>query len=322
MNRARKHAYSILRWLFFLISLAYLARFAYTSFDFGALAQGFTLFSGIRLSLAALLFAATAMFSVLGWRVLLKSLGYARPFVPVAHAFCVTQIAKYLPGNVGHHVGRVAIAQSQLGIPTGTSLISILQESALACLGAFLISAIGVLASPSGSFPSLRQDVWAGSGISFATALSAILLVGVLALAIVNHFRHRPPFQEQRLLRWLAGAAPAWSTVRSALPPYVAIYVVNGFALWLIAGSLMDVSAADFLILAGAYSLSWAAGFLLPGAPGGLGVREAALAMLLSGSYAPDSVFLLSILSRVATVLADLVIFLFGLAWSGRTWTR
>lgn len=318
MSRGRHITYALLRWLFFLASLAYLTHFAYVSFDFRELANGFTAALGIRLSAAALLFATTALLSVVGWRVLLTYLGYARPLAPVAHAFCITQIAKYLPGNVGHHVGRVAIAHTRMSIPTGVSLVSILQESALACLGAFLVSTICLLLLPPGTLSSMEREVWPGSRISFSAVLLAVQCCGVVALAVVNHLKYRRRLLNYRVFRWLSGVAPAWSALRSALPAYAAIYVVNGFALWLIAGSMMDVSAMDLLVLTGAYAISWAIGFLLPGAPGGLGVREAALALLLSGSYTPDIVFSLSVLSRIATVLADLAIFVYGLAASRR----
>jgi uncharacterized membrane protein YbhN (UPF0104 family) len=304
--------------LFFVLSLVYLVRFAYTSFDVRQLCDWLTLNTAWRLALAALLFAATSIFSVLGWHVLLRRLSQPRALGHVAAAFCVTQIAKYLPGNVGHHVGRVAIARSQMLIPATVSLQSILQESALALLAALLVSAGSIMALPEGSFPALQHDVMPGWQLSLLNSLYVILFVGISSLALVNGGRSRWGRGRSRVLNWLFGAAPSWRAVGQALPAYLAIYVVNGFALAIIAGALMPVDSGDVLVLAGAYSLSWAVGFMLPGAPGGLGVREAALALLLTGSYAPDQIIALSILSRVASVAADMLIFAFGLAMSRR----
>lgn len=318
MSHARHLIYSVLRWLFFLLSLAYLARFAYVSFDAAQLSTWLSAQMVACLLLAALLFATTALFSVAGWHVLLRRLGYPQALGHTAAAFCVTQIAKYLPGNVGHHVGRVAIARSQLQVPAGVSLQSILQESALVLLAALLVSAANVATLPAGSFPALQRSLLPGSTLNLLDGLYVILLAGVLSLALVNAIKRRWGEGRPRLLAWLFGAAPSWRAVAQTLPAYLCIYVVNGFALWLIAGALMPVEARDILILTGAYSLSWAVGFLLPGAPGGLGVREAALALLLTGSYAPDMILALSILSRVSAVLADVIVFVFGLAMTRR----
>lgn len=318
MSRSRHLAYTIARWLFFLLSLAYLARFAYISFDIRQLSEWLSTDMLWRLLVAAVLFASTSLFSVLGWHVLLQRLAHPRRLGHVAAAFCVTQIAKYLPGNVGHHVGRVAIARNQMHIPASVSLQSILQESALACLAAFLVSASSILALPAGSFPALQRELIPGRHVGLLDGLLIILLVGILSLAIVNACKTRWAEGRSRIVNWLFGVAPSWRALGQALPAYVAIYVVNGFALWIIASGLMPVDSGDVLVLAGAYSLSWAVGFLLPGAPGGLGVREAALALLLTGSFPPDQIFALSILSRISTVAADMLIFAFGLTMSRR----
>ena len=62
--------------------------------------------------------------------------------------------------------------------------------------------------------------------------------------------------------------------------------------------------------MAGGYALAWAIGFVVPGAPGGLGVREAMLLTFLSGAVEDKSVLIAAILFRVATTLGDALFFL------------
>ena len=50
----------------------------------------------------------------------------------------------------------------------------------------------------------------------------------------------------------------------------------------------------------------------IPGAPGGLGVRESALVLLMGNAYPADTALAISLLSRLATVAADVVIFVAG----------
>jgi uncharacterized membrane protein YbhN (UPF0104 family) len=62
----------------------------------------------------------------------------------------------------------------------------------------------------------------------------------------------------------------------------------------------------------GAFASSWLLGFLAPGAPAGLGVREAALALWLEPALGAPSAVLLIVLLRVATTLGDLGNFAWG----------
>ncbi len=317
MNNKRL-AYGILRWFFFLASLAYLVVFAHRSFDLNVLKEWASPTVAFFLFLSSILFALTALFSVSGWRILLRQLGEPREFMPVARVFCVTQIAKYLPGNVGHHIGRVALAKSSLHISPGVTLVSILQESALACLAALLLSLVGTLMIFPSGHGGLQIPLLQGLGMDLTGVLGLALLIGMSALLVINLWRPRLSGASNQITDWLLKAAPSWQTVSLALPSYLAIYVLNGVALLVIAMSITGVAWTDLLILTTAYSLSWTIGFLLPGAPGGLGVREAALAFILGGTFPPETVFLLSVFSRVSTVFADFLIFIFGAAASGR----
>src|SRR3546814_11770047 len=64
----------------------------------------------------------------------------------------------------------------------------------------------------------------------------------------------------------------------------------------------------------GAFTTSWIAGFVVPGAPAGLGVREVVLTAWLAGALPPATAVLLVVALRIATPIADLVNFLWGSA--------
>ena len=67
----------------------------------------------------------------------------------------------------------------------------------------------------------------------------------------------------------------------------------------------------------GMAALAWMAGFVTPGAPAGLGVREAVLLALLERLLTPQQALLVVVLWRVVTTLGDVVFFGIGL-WAGR----
>ena len=73
------------------------------------------------------------------------------------------------------------------------------------------------------------------------------------------------------------------------------------------------------------YPVSWLAGYVIPGASAGIGVREAAIMLMLSTAVLPQEATLIAILMRVVTLLGDLLFYLLaktvesGLDASGET---
>ena len=62
-------------------------------------------------------------------------------------------------------------------------------------------------------------------------------------------------------------------------------------------------------LLCGAYVIAWLAGLVTPGAPAGIGVREAVLLFLL-GNVLPHADLLLAVLiGRMVTVFGDTIYF-------------
>jgi glycosyltransferase 2 family protein len=66
------------------------------------------------------------------------------------------------------------------------------------------------------------------------------------------------------------------------------------------------------LFFIGAFASSWILGFVAPGAPAGLGVREAILSAWLTGVLPPTQAVLLIVTLRIATTVGDLANFAWG----------
>lgn len=56
--------------------------------------------------------------------------------------------------------------------------------------------------------------------------------------------------------------------------------------------------------------IAWVLGFIIPGAPGGIGVRETALTLLLTPVTGRDMIVVLSVLHRLVTVAGDFTSYL------------
>jgi uncharacterized membrane protein YbhN (UPF0104 family) len=87
-----------------------------------------------------------------------------------------------------------------------------------------------------------------------------------------------------------------------------------GAGLTVLAGGLFPAQSHDFALLTAAFTIAWAIGFVTPGAPAGLGVREALLLLMLTQPLGAADASLLILALRVATTLGDMLCFVAGLA--------
>lgn len=97
---------------------------------------------------AILLYSLTVPISAFAWQRLLASLSCRQPFARLNAILLTTQAGKYLPGNVGQHLGRVGLALAQ-GIPAPVLIVSIVYETSLLMLAGVLVGiACGALSGP------------------------------------------------------------------------------------------------------------------------------------------------------------------------------
>jgi len=70
--------------------------------------------------------------------------------------------------------------------------------------------------------------------------------------------------------------------------------------------------------LLGAFVVAWLVGYTVPGAPGGLGLRQAVLGLLLTPSVGEPAALIWAAGFRLVSVLGDVLSYLIGVAL-GRT---
>jgi hypothetical protein len=247
---------------------------------------------GIALGLLPYM-AAYAMFAG-AWLCLLRLFG-ERPHSHAAFGvFLTAQFGKYLPGNVGHHVGRPALA-SQHGMRTDAVVASMALEM-------LIVIALVVLLS----IPQLRafqqqidfMPLW-----PVIAVLGAVLIAAIFVLSWRN-LRKREPETA------IGKADPLWVI-------YAVLLSAGGLVLT--GGSLLAVDgfhAVDFATAARVISLfcvAWLSGFVTPGAPAGLGVRELVIVQGLSPVFGAPTATTMALTFRLLTTLADLIAFGIGL---------
>lgn len=219
--------------------------------------------------------------------------------------------AKYIPGNVFHYASRWVLAR-HYGLPTDRILFSMSVELM------FVLAAAVIVAGP--AWLEARQfaqslpwpNVDAYGTYSRAALVTAITCAGLLiGLALRDRLR-----QSLASVHALLRAAPP-AMVAGTFVLYLLPYILIGTSAWAVLACLDAGASAtlDPMRLTAIYSIAFLAGFLLPGAPGGLGVREAALVALLATISDTATVLLLAAVLRAATMLADAMCYLLALGF-------
>ena len=268
--------------------------------DWGALSGISPSRLGVTIGMAAFGYGALSLVLVLAWRTFIAATGHA----PEGHSrvYALTQLMKYLPGNVVHVAGRHAMA-ARLGVS---------HRILVALGGAELILVLlagTVVAFLSG--PAFLR-VLSGLGLSPSLALAAAALSLAVALVLVSVGRR---FVAATLRSANLEPSAAVTASITAFGLYTAFFLGCGFVgYWLLSFGLGTPPPSP-LFLSGALALAWCAGFVTPGAPAGLGVREVVLLMLLDPIIGAPTALAFAALYRASTVAGDLLVA--GAAFAG-----
>jgi len=261
------------------------------------------------IAIAAIGYSLIVPLSAMAWRRLLLDMKVTRSWSELCIIMSVTQLAKYIPGNVGQHIGRAAMSIGR-GIPLRPYGISVVSEAVLAVVAATLTGLLGCgLSGMSGEL--LKHH---GATVLPPIAILALVLVFVLALFLARHLL-------PRLLRSMAPrqsvdstqlTLPRNRTLALALAIYILNYVVFGTGITAMVLLLLPGQPAQWLLLTGCFALAWVVGFFAPGAPAGLGVREGLMLGLLQFNYSSPEALLIVIALRLATTVGDILCFAVG----------
>jgi glycosyltransferase 2 family protein len=240
--------------------------------------------------------------AAIAWMILLRSLAVNLSLKTTYSIYGRAQFAKYLPGNVGHHVGRVWLAKVEC-VPVKTCLQTMLVETSL-----FLLIGAGLAGLAIYAFAYELPGAWGVLSGPLLLAISLTTLVMPLLIPAAARL-----LRSTKLPGRLAEVFELWPTPVKALQVMglmLGCFLLNGVILWSLASFAFAESDGDLLFYLGLYAVSWFAGFVVPGAPAGLGVREAIMLAVLGPLYGSAVAIGLSVAARLVATLGDLLAFL------------
>jgi len=236
-----------------------------------------------------------------GWVFVLRSLNFPMPLARGARIWIMAETMRWLPGSVWGFCSRVYQA-GKAGAPSAVAAASLPLELLLTIAAWALTAVVAVCAS------GLAFDWFAlASPRAIALAAGALLtLAGAAAFALFRLPRQRLPKKIAGLLEQiqsLARTRPRPAPLAFTLALYTVLCALNGLAFFCVLRSLTDAPLSVPAAIA-ANACGWLAGFFAVGVPGGIGVREASSAMILSAVVPVETVVAGAVLWRLV-LLAD-----------------
>jgi len=203
------------------------------------------------------------------------------------------QLGKYVPGKVASVAGAIYLL-NRSGVSTAVATSAILILSGLS-VATGLIAGVPLTLWPPISEAMPLAWLWCG-----------LLLAGGLVCLHPAVFSRAVNFVLRRMGR------PALIMPRASryVPPLIGSliqWLLQGFAVWLLARAIGEVPLGMAPLFISAVALGQTLGFVAVFAPAGLGVREGILLLIFNPLLGVDKAAVVVVASRVVVTLADVV---------------
>jgi uncharacterized membrane protein YbhN (UPF0104 family) len=291
-----------------LLAIIALVYFAHTMLIYWVQASSLLLQAKVPLSAMTALTALIIgyLLSALAWRQICVSLGARLSVSATLRIYFVSQFGKYLPGNIAQHAGRLALSVRE-GLAAPTVILSQFVEIGL------VMGLVAVVAATTG-LSDLREAM-PGTEMFTSTRLVIVASLALLLvlLGIWLLYRRGQLSQLLRSLRDLMLSRHGLTHFAAATALALANTAIATTALYVIAATIAGADMPSPWVVACAYTVSWLVGFVTPGAPAGIGVREAIMLGVLSTTMTPAQGAAIVVVFRIVTTLTDLLVFIAGL---------
>jgi glycosyltransferase 2 family protein len=245
------------------------------------------------------IYFAGVLLSCIKWRWLLRSQGISAPLAPLVRWYLLGTLAgTLLPSDAGGDLGRGYVAGRALGDPPAVwSSVAAERLTGVAALLALAALSLALAPALLGWRPELPLLILMFGVV--VLALSVVLLRGGAPGWLPERFRRALASLHEILARYQQSPG----VIIACLAVSLVFHALNALSLWLLARSVAPDAP---LAIALAWPLVGLVG-LVPLTPGGLGVREGALAALLTrADLAAEQAVAVALLSRALLLLVAL----------------
>lgn len=228
------------------------------------------------------IYGSINIFLCCAYRQLLVYFGIEIKLRKVIKIYGTSQLAKYVPGNIFHLASRQVLAAAN-----NLSNKSVAKASALE---------LGMLAICASTFSILIAPAYFPFFFSTLALFLFVIICGLL----------------------IAGTAIFLSiSLAKAIGFYLLFFLVSGSifsSVLVLVAPEVSLQSDLFTIAIGGFVVAWLIGFLTPGAPAGVGIRELILVLILGERLAESDVIISVVITRAINVLGDVFMYFIAIA--------
>ena len=238
------------------------------------------------------------LFELDTWRKILSGLGGALRYRDAAAIWFLSNIIRYIPGNVWQFLGMAELA-AERGVPRLATLTSIVLHQAISTAAGTVLAALYFAVVGMRGLP----------GVEWVSRLRPFLLLVPLGLLLLQ-----PRILERVLNRAMRrlGRPPlrvtlTWGQIWLLLLRYGGVWLVTGLSFAALVRAVAPVPLDSVPYLIASWAAAYVIGYLSLLTPSGLGVREGILALLLTAIMPAPVAAVTAIVARLWMVVGELI---------------
>ena len=218
----------------------------------------------------------------------------------VVKFYCIANLYKYIPGGIMYVVGRNRLAFETDKLTHPKIALATLVEGIIFAITGFVIA---VVFAYNHFIYYVRQFDILYSSLFIWISIGILLIILVIFVFVLRYIGTGSGLRLAVMPKFLCTHILILFT--QALTFVATLMLLGQPVTWALASTII-----------GLYALSWLAGYLTPGAPNGLGIREAIMLMFLGGILSEGMLLSSVVIHRGVGVLGDVFIYGVGLAYA------
>lgn len=251
---------------------------------------------------AFVLYVASQVIAAVAWKQTLDIFSVNLPQRRAETQLLVSQIGKYIPGNVAHLLGRIALTRTD-GVASAVAGLAMLVEICLVLVAGGLLLAVLLILVPNligRLLPSFDEVASRRLSIAFVAFLFAGIALGSW------FFIQKVSQRSQTSIQPIVAFKP--------LALHVTNFLTLGISLALVMQAIVPNSYLGIALPISVFVAAWTIGFITPGSPGGIGVREGLIIIGIAPAIGEGPALAVALVHRAVAIGGDVAAFLLGLA--------
>jgi len=220
-------------------------------------------------------------------RYSMKQINHKMTYLEAFAITSVIQLGKYLPGGIWHFAGKFGVYKAR-GISAKKATQAMIWENSWLFSSAAVVGGFMLLITSKETVCSFLPFICVNNLAGTLAILMPILWTSVMLIFEWFFFKKKKICITNFIL---------------TMTEQILAWIFLGLSLWMV----FPPSSVSFLNIIGVFSISWVAGYAVVFAPGGIGIRELLLTMLLGNFFSNFEVTAYATLHRVLWFIVEVI---------------